>query len=224
MKRTIMMVLLMTVLLSACGTSQDRSDSGPVPSVSSEPGSPTPPASVAPTPSDVSKGDPITGGTARKPVIIGPDDLVSTAVLELDVVIVALDDPSAWKATISPKAAATWQPGTVGEYSTNPSLKLLQAGEIVLTLTKSDGTTRTHTILVTTRNDAATSDESEARTVAASLIGMTEIAASERLEANGLVLRVVVRDGESFPATMDYNPQRVNLTIVGDIVKDATIG
>lgn len=56
------------------------------------------------------------------------------------------------------------------------------------------------------------------------MVGLTEAEAAAVAEDLGLTVRVVERDGESFPATMDYNPERVNLSIEDGLVTKATLG
>lgn len=56
------------------------------------------------------------------------------------------------------------------------------------------------------------------------LLGMTEAEATSTAEANGWVVRIAARDGEQFALTMDYNWQRVNLTVEGGVVTDVFIG
>ena len=56
------------------------------------------------------------------------------------------------------------------------------------------------------------------------LVGLTEKAAVEAAESQGWVARVVARDGEEFPITMDYSTARVNLTVVDDIVTEVYVG
>lgn len=63
-------------------------------------------------------------------------------------------------------------------------------------------------------------------TFAADLVaaGVDEAAAAEQIEAAGYTYRVVMSDGESFPMTMDYRLDRLNLTLENGIVVDATWG
>ncbi len=63
-----------------------------------------------------------------------------------------------------------------------------------------------------------------AERVAAEVVGMTETDAQARAEQAGLTTRVVQRDGEQFPVTMDYSPQRLNLVIESGTVTAATVG
>ncbi|MBM3828519.1 MAG: hypothetical protein FJW09_07745 [Actinobacteria bacterium] len=59
---------------------------------------------------------------------------------------------------------------------------------------------------------------------AAALVGSSEAEALELAKTNGWEARVVSRDGEDFPITMDYRGDRVNLTIVDDVVTASTVG
>jgi hypothetical protein len=56
------------------------------------------------------------------------------------------------------------------------------------------------------------------------IIGLDEQVAAERIEAAGLSVRVIDRDGEPFLATADYRTDRVNLSIVGGVVIAASVG
>ena len=51
-----------------------------------------------------------------------------------------------------------------------------------------------------------------------------EADATATAKAQGMTARVVERDGEAFPATADYRPDRVNLTITGGVVTACTAG
>ena len=55
-------------------------------------------------------------------------------------------------------------------------------------------------------------------------IGLTEDEAVSKAENAGLAHRIVSRDGESFPVTMDYSEYRVNFTIENQKVTAATFG
>jgi len=59
---------------------------------------------------------------------------------------------------------------------------------------------------------------------AETLFGMAEAYAIEQIEAAGYEWRVVKRDLEEFPATMDYRPNRINLTIKEGIVYEVSVG
>jgi hypothetical protein len=59
---------------------------------------------------------------------------------------------------------------------------------------------------------------------AETLVGLSEAEAVAAGEAQGWVVRVVARDGEEFPITMDYSTERVNLTVVDDVVIEVYVG
>lgn len=56
------------------------------------------------------------------------------------------------------------------------------------------------------------------------LTGLTEQQAATAIEDSGRHLRVTSRDGESFPVTADYQPDRVNLNIVDGRIRDYNVG
>jgi hypothetical protein len=57
-----------------------------------------------------------------------------------------------------------------------------------------------------------------------SLVGVPEDEAVAAIEEAGWQARVVERDGEPFPATMDYREDRINLVVAGGLVTEATVG
>ena len=59
---------------------------------------------------------------------------------------------------------------------------------------------------------------------AVKLVGLTEDEATKVADANGWILRVTSRDGESFQVTMDFVTNRVNLAIVGGKVTGVSVG
>lgn len=60
--------------------------------------------------------------------------------------------------------------------------------------------------------------------VASGYVGLTQAEAQEKASAENNIIRVISVDGKDYPMTMDYNPNRVNLTIVNDKVVAATYG
>jgi hypothetical protein len=65
------------------------------------------------------------------------------------------------------------------------------------------------------------------KAIAAEVIGMTEaeaIATIEGVSSEKLTYRVVRRDDESYPMTMDYRLDRINLEIDNGLVSKASIG
>ena len=67
-------------------------------------------------------------------------------------------------------------------------------------------------------------DMSVAQDVADTVLGMSEVEATQTAEAKGLTVRVGSRDGEDFALTMDYRTDRVTLTVVAGIVTAVTPG
>jgi hypothetical protein len=56
-------------------------------------------------------------------------------------------------------------------------------------------------------------------------VGLTEDAATDAAEACGWILRVVRRDGEDLPATLDLRPNRVNVEVTdGEVTAIVNIG
>jgi hypothetical protein len=51
--------------------------------------------------------------------------------------------------------------------------------------------------------------------------GLTEEEAITQAEEADTPYRVIARDGEQFPATMDYNPERINFTVEDGVVTRA---
>jgi hypothetical protein len=56
------------------------------------------------------------------------------------------------------------------------------------------------------------------------LIGLSEDEARKVAEQSGWTVRVAMRDGEAFMVTMDFQTNRVNLTITTGSVTAVTIG
>ncbi len=55
-------------------------------------------------------------------------------------------------------------------------------------------------------------------TAISALVGVAEDEAAKLAEGYGWTFRVIERDGESLPATMDFNPARVNVTVEAGVV------
>lgn len=72
--------------------------------------------------------------------------------------------------------------------------------------------------------DPLTAQARATQQVADTLPGLAEADAVATVEAAGLVARVVARDGESYPMTMDYQGTRVNLVITNGLVDTVSVG
>lgn len=98
----------------------------------------------------------------------------------------------------------------------------------------SDATVASSDYATALASSAAASGASSAETIAAQtqaaadkVIGMPEQQAIATLESDPnltLTARVVSRDGEDFPITMDYSPNRVNLWIESGNVTQVSVG
>lgn len=61
-------------------------------------------------------------------------------------------------------------------------------------------------------------------TSAGALVGLTEKVATTCAENEGWNVRIVAKDGEEYMVTADYRSDRVNLTIVNDVVTAVNVG
>jgi len=61
-------------------------------------------------------------------------------------------------------------------------------------------------------------------TSAGALVGLTEKVATACAENEGWNVRTVAKDGEEYMVTADYRSDRVNLTIVNDVVTAVNVG
>lgn len=67
-------------------------------------------------------------------------------------------------------------------------------------------------------------DRGAFESVRVKVIGMSEDEAVKLGEKAGMVVRIAMRDGESFMMTMDYSDSRLNLVVENDVVVTAGIG
>lgn len=67
-------------------------------------------------------------------------------------------------------------------------------------------------------------DQGVSNAVAERLLGLDENAAVSMAKESGFEVRVVERDGEQFPATMDYRMDRINVVVTQGVVSRADIG
>ena len=64
----------------------------------------------------------------------------------------------------------------------------------------------------------------KAETGASAYVGLTKQAATAKADAAGTTWRITREDDESFPVTLDYNPERLNFEIDDGKVTQATYG
>lgn len=58
----------------------------------------------------------------------------------------------------------------------------------------------------------------------AQLVGLTEATAQKCLDVEEITWRVGSRDGHHFPLTKDFVNSRINVHIVGSLVREVTVG
>lgn len=69
--------------------------------------------------------------------------------------------------------------------------------------------------------NTASSSSSEAQSsMSDSYIGLSEADAEAKANVEGVPFRVVMRDGESLPVTMDFRPGRINATVENGFVTE----
>ncbi|MBX3740816.1 MAG: hypothetical protein KF712_07495 [Akkermansiaceae bacterium] len=72
--------------------------------------------------------------------------------------------------------------------------------------------------------DAAEKQPSDAVPTPDSFVGLTLEAAEAKAKEADLPCRVVRKDGEDFPVTRDYRPERLNFTVEKGVVTKVTTG
>jgi hypothetical protein len=81
-----------------------------------------------------------------------------------------------------------------------------------------DDNAATATTEVAPPTSAPCADEPTEESAADLVVGLTEAEATDAAEACGWILRVVRRDGDDLPATLDLRPNRVNVEVTDDEV------
>jgi hypothetical protein len=77
---------------------------------------------------------------------------------------------------------------------------------------------------VSARDQRQETTTTEAPSTAPAFVGLSKQAAIAKAEAEGRPWRISSENGESFPATLDYNPERVNFDINENRVTAANFG
>ena len=77
---------------------------------------------------------------------------------------------------------------------------------------------------VSTRDQRQETTTTEAPSTAPEFVSLSKQAAIAKAEAEGRPWRIASENGESFPATLDYNPDRVNFDINQNRVTAANFG
>ena len=125
----------------------------------------------------------------------------STAVL-ISTAVACNDDDNADSTTNAVSNVATTEPGaeTTAPPPTEPQTTVPEPTEPTSTAPPSSG-------------PADCADEPTEESADELLVGLSEDEATDAAEACGWILRVVRRDGEDLPATLDLRPDRVNVEV-----------
>ena len=164
------------------------------------------------------------------PVILGENDTTALVIAGVDTVVFDLSDPADWAASLTPQDLATFLPGTDDSTMVNnPSLYPVKAGQLTLVLTNKDGRSLKYVITITTANtdediDRINNPAAASDALGMTVIGMFEVDAIDTIENSGRLARIAERDGEGYMVTQEYNPNRLNLTIVTGIVSSFYVG
>jgi hypothetical protein len=168
-----------------------------------------------------------TPGTVRAlPPVIVTQEMGSVTAGVGDTVVLVLDDPGRWSVTVSPPAVAELIPRGQDEgYESNTALVVRATGRAEIRLAHDTGKVRLVQLTVV-EPIGTVGDTVEARAASSALqiVGLDLDAARQRVEAVGLVLRIVRSDGQSLIVTEDYRIDRVNVTLEAGVVIAADIG
>ena len=203
---------LAVVAVSGCATSDSAA---PAPTSSAAPGSPGVP-----------------GGNVIAPTMVDPTTATEVVVPKGSMVVLTVDSPAEWTATVEDPAIVTFQPGgSTSGYETNPGFVPGEWGSTKVTVTGPGAKSYTFTIIVKgSVTDIVSppvpdmSPTAETTALAASLMGLTEKDAFAKVEATGRTIRLARRDKETFALTMDYRPDRINIEVDNGAVTEASIG
>ena len=173
--------------------------------------------------------EPMPGDTAwqQPPSMIDPTIDSYTEVNVGGFVILMVDDSENWSVEIADPTLLKFQPGgDQGTYETYPGLEALAEGKTSVTAINGNGEKFNFVVNIKSKDSQLWGPDSMTLALAEEVIGLTEQEAIELIEnKSGLIIyRVVKRDGENFPVTMDYRLDRINLEITQGTVTYAYVG
>lgn len=173
--------------------------------------------------------DPQPGDTAwvQPPSMIDPTIDGYTEVNVGSFVVLMVEDAENWKVEITDPALLKFiQGGDQGTYETYPSLEALAEGKTEVIAINKNGERFKITVNVKAKNAQLWGPDSMTLALAEQVIGLSEQEAIQLIEnkSGQISYRIVKRDGESFPVTMDYRLDRINLEITQDVVTYAYVG
>lgn len=161
------------------------------------------------------------------PSMIDPKNEKYTEVNVEGSIVLVVDDAENWTVELADKSLLEFIPGgDQGTYEIYPGLTALAAGTTKVTAISPDGSKYEFTVLIKDKGVPLWGPEALAAQLAGEIIGKTEQEAIKIIDNKGgqVTYRIVKRDGESFPVTMDYRMDRINLEIENGIITSATVG
>lgn len=161
------------------------------------------------------------------PSMINPENEKYTEVNVEGQVVLVVNDAENWSVEIADPSLLEFIPGgDQGTYEIYPGLTALAEGKTTVTAISPGGDRFEFTVLIRAKGVSLWGPEALAVEVSAQVVGKTEAEAIELLDGKGgqVIYRIVKRDGESFPVTLDYRMDRVNLEIENGIVTNASVG
>jgi hypothetical protein len=178
---------------------------------------------------NTTNNEPQPGDTAwvQPPSMIDPTNETYTEVNVGNSVVLIVDNAETWTVEITDSSLLEFQPGgDQGTYETYPALIALAEGKTIVTAINTAGERFKFTVNIRAKNDQLWGPESMVLALAEEVIGLPEEKAIELIEnKSGMIMyRIVKRDGENFPVTMDYRLDRINLEITEGIVTYAYVG
>jgi hypothetical protein len=232
------LLLLAAVTLTGCSASLSEA---PGPSV------PPAPAVVVPIPpaSATDESEPASSSLAPTNVDLiqarsAPLEVTMPLGTTVNLIGSAADPAEAWEAELSPAVPQILFFLSGEALQADPQLQAVLTGTVTVRLTNTQtGATATLTVTVVENPtigqgpiiedspapvDMSFTENPEGDALAKSVIGKTEQNALTTIAQKGYLARVVSRDGQGFPVTMDYSVGRINLVIVNSKVADAYKG
>lgn len=173
--------------------------------------------------------EPMPGDTAwvQPPSMIDPTLDSYTEVNVGSFVVLRVDDAENWSVEIEDPTLLMFQAGgDQGTYETYPALEALAEGKTKVIAINGSGEKFEFSVNIKPKDSQLWGPDSMTLALTEEVIGLTEEEAIELIEnkSGQIVYRIVKRDGESFPVTMDYRLDRINLEITQGVVTYAYVG
>ena len=173
--------------------------------------------------------EPQPGDTAwvQPPSMIDPTLDSYTEVNVGGVVVLMVEDAENWTVEIQDSSLLEFQAGgDQGTYETYPALIALAEGRTEVIAINGAGERFNFMVNIRPKGDQLWGPDSMTLALAEEVIGLPEEEAIKLIgnKSGQIMYRIVKRDGESFPITMDYRLDRINLEITQGTVTYAYVG